>query len=170
MPPTQTDEGLTAAALLRAEDPAVAVLVLSQHVEPKAAALLLHHNPTAVGYLLKERVSLLDEFVDACRHVAAGGVVIDPLVTEQLMRRSPTDDAMERLTEREREVLNLMAQGRSNAAIAAEVHVSTKTLESHIRSIFVKLDLPEDPADHRRVAAVVRWLHNRRPTEPVGGS
>ena len=162
MPPTQTDEGLTAAALLREEDPDVAVLVLSQHLEPKAAALLLSRNPTAVGYLLKERVSHLDEFVDACRTVAEGGVVIDPLVTEQLVRGGQDDDVIARLTDREREVLDYMAQGRSNAAIADEIHCSAKTLETHIRSIFTKLDLPADPADHRRVAAVVRWLHARQ--------
>ncbi len=124
MPPTQTDEGLTAAALLREEDPDVAVLVLSQHLEPKAAALLLSRNPTAVGYLLKERVSHLDEFVNACRTVAGGGVVIDPLVTEQLVRGGHDDDVIGRLTDREREVLDLMAQGRSNAAIADEIHCS----------------------------------------------
>ena len=162
MPPTQTDEGLTAAALLRQEDPEIAVLVLSQHLESKAAALLLSRNPTAVGYLLKERVSHLDEFVDACRTVAEGGVVIDPLVTEQLVRGGRDDEVIARLTDREREVLNFMAQGRSNAAIAEEIHCSTKTLETHIRSIFTKLDLRADPADHRRVAAVVRWLHSRQ--------
>ena len=111
MPPTQTDEGLTAAALLREEDPDVAVLVLSQHLEPKAAALLLSRNPTAVGYLLKERVSHLDEFVNACRTVAEGGVVIDPLVTEQLVRGGHDDDVIARLTDREREVLDLHGAG-----------------------------------------------------------
>ena len=159
MPPTQTDEGIRAAAALRAEDPAIAVLVLSQHVEPAAAALLLRGNPTAVGYVLKERISHLDEFIDACRRVAGGDVVIDPLVTERLLRPVGTDQAIARLTDREREVLDLMAQGRSNGAIAREVHCAPKTLESHVRSIFTKLDMPEDPDDHRRVAAVVRWLH-----------
>ena len=162
MPPTQTDEGLAAAILLREEDPDVAVLVLSQHLEPKAAALLLSRNPTGVGYLLKERVSHLDEFVNACRTVSEGGVVIDPLVTEQLVRGGRDDDVIARLTDREREVLDFMAQGRSNAAIAEEIHCSAKTLETHIRSIFTKLDLRADPADHRRVAAVVRWLHSRQ--------
>jgi DNA-binding NarL/FixJ family response regulator/class 3 adenylate cyclase len=162
MPPTQTDEGLTAAVVLREEDPDVAVLVLSQHLESKAAALLLSRNPTAVGYLLKERVSHLDEFVSACRTVAEGGVVIDPLITEQLLRGGHDDEVIARLTDREREVLDLMAQGRSNGAIAEEIHCSAKTLETHIRSIFTKLDLHADPADHRRVAAVVRWLHARQ--------
>jgi DNA-binding NarL/FixJ family response regulator/class 3 adenylate cyclase len=159
MPPGQSDEGIAAASVLRAERPDIAVLVLSQHVEPSAAALLLSHNPTAVGYLLKERVSHLDEFVAACRIVAAGGVVIDALVTEQLLRRR--EDHLQRLTDRELEVLDLMAQGRSNAAIATSLHCSPKTLEAHIRSVFQKLDLREDPDDHRRVAAVVRYLHSR---------
>jgi DNA-binding NarL/FixJ family response regulator len=164
MPPTQTDEGITAAAALREEDPNIAVLVLSQHVEPAAASLLLSNNPTAVGYLLKERVSLIDEFIDACRSVAGGGVVIDPLVTDQLLMSGGADHAVNRLTEREREVLHLMAQGRSNAAIARELHCAPKTLEAHVRSIFGKLDMPENPDDHRRVAAVVRWLHASRGT------
>ena len=147
MPPTQTDEGLTAAAVLREEDPDVAVLVLSQHVEPKAAALLLSHSPTAVGYLLKERVSQLDEFVNACRTVADGGVVIDPLVTEQLVRGGHDDEVIARLTDREREVLDYMAQGRSNAAIAEEIHCSD-----------------QDPRDAHPLD-----LHQARPPRGPGG-
>jgi len=161
MPPTQRDEGLTAVAELRAEQPNLAVLVVSQHVEPAAAALLLDGQPAGVGYLLKERVSHLEEFIAACRTVTSGGVVIDPLVTERLVQRRG-DAALDRLTDREREVLDLMAQGRSNAAIAAQVHCSSKTLEAHVRSIFIKLDLAEHPNDHRRVAAVVHYLHHRR--------
>ncbi|MCE9621290.1 MAG: response regulator transcription factor [Actinomycetia bacterium] len=160
MPPTQRDEGLTAVAELRAEQPNLAVLVVSQHVEPAAAALLLDGRPAGVGYLLKERVSDLEDFIDACRTVTAGGVVIDPLVTERLVHRRG-DSALDRLTDREREVLDLMAQGRSNAAIANAVHCSSKTLETHVRSIFTKLDLAEHPNDHRRVAAVVHYLHHR---------
>jgi DNA-binding NarL/FixJ family response regulator len=160
MPPGQGDEGIVAAARLREEDPTVGVLVLSQHIESAAAVLLLENNPTAVGYLLKERVSDLDDFARACRVVAAGGVVIDPLITEHLLQRRP-DNLTDRLSERERQVLDLMAQGRSNAAIARAVNCSIKTLETHIRSVFTKLNLPEDPDDHRRVAAVVRYLHNR---------
>jgi DNA-binding NarL/FixJ family response regulator/class 3 adenylate cyclase len=160
MPPTHTDEGLAAAAAIRREQPDVAVLVLSQHIEPAAAVTLLQGNPTRVGYLLKERVSELDEFVEACRAVAAGGSVIDPLVTSQLMQRRRDSDALDRLTERERDVLSLMAQGRSNHAIAVELSCADKTVETHVRSIFTKLDLAEHPNDHRRVAAVVRWLHN----------
>ncbi len=159
MPPTLTDEGLRAAALLRAELPGLAVMVLSQHVEPAAAATLLASDPTAIGYLLKERVSELDEFVESCRTVASGGCVIDPLVTERLVRRATNDAALSRLSEREREALELLAQGRSNSAIARELHCSAKTLETHIRSIFIKLDLAEHPDEHRRVAAVVKWLH-----------
>jgi DNA-binding NarL/FixJ family response regulator/class 3 adenylate cyclase len=159
MPPTSTDEGLRAAVLLRAEIPALAVMVLSQHVEPTAAAALLSKDPSAIGYLLKERVSHLDEFVESCRTVASGGCVIDPNVTERLVKRSANDVALSRLSERERAVLDLLAQGRSNGAIAREIHCSAKTLESHIRSIFTKLDLAEHPDEHRRVAAVVRWLH-----------
>ena len=160
MPPSQRDEGLTAAMELRVERPALAVLVVSQHVVPSAADLLLGGG-AGVGYLLKERVSDLDEFVAACRVVASGGVVIDPLVTEQLLQRRD-DGVLDRLTERERNVLDLMAQGRSNAAIARDLHLAAKTLEAHVRSIFTKLDLVEHPDDHRRVAAVVHYLHSRR--------
>src|SRR5262249_36856796 len=134
MPPTQRDEGLRAAIELRAERPALAVLVVSQHVEPAAAAALLDGAGAGLGYPLKERVSDLTEFVDACREVAAGGIVIDPLVSEQLVDRCG-DGSLDRLTDREREVLALMAQGRSNAAIARAVHCSPKTLEAHVRSI-----------------------------------
>jgi DNA-binding NarL/FixJ family response regulator len=158
MPPTHSDDGLRAAADIRARHPGVAVLVLSQHVEARAAASLLDGRPAGLGYLLKERVSALDEFLDACRHVAAGGSVIDPLVTEQLLRRRRHDDVLARLTDRERQVLGLMAQGRSNAAIAAELVLGAKTVETHVRSIFQKLDLEESPEGSRRVQAVLRWL------------
>lgn len=157
MPPNQHDEGIVAAAALRGEQPDLAILVVSQHVEPAAAALLLKHTPTAVGYLLKERISHIDEFLDACRTVAAGGVVIDPLVTERLL--AGNDNDLRQLTDREREVLDMMAQGRSNAAIAREANCSPKTLESHVRSIFMKLGLIDDPDENRRVAAVIRYLH-----------
>jgi DNA-binding NarL/FixJ family response regulator/class 3 adenylate cyclase len=162
MPPTQTDEGLRAAAEIRERHPNVAVLVLSQHVEGRAAAALLDDRAAGVGYLLKERVGELDDFVTACRTVAAGGRVVDPLVAEQLVRAGRAGDPIERLTEREREVLSLMAQGRSNGAIASELAMSPKTVESHVRSIFSKLDLAENQDEHRRVAAVVHWLQANR--------
>jgi len=162
MPPTQTDEGLRAAATIRAEHPDVAVLVLSQHVEARAAAGLLDDHAAGVGYLLKERVGQLDEFVAACRTVAAGGRVVDPMVADQLVQSGRRGDPVERLTEREREVLSLMAQGRSNAAIASALAMSPKTVETHVRAIFTKLDLAENADDHRRVAAVVQWLQSSR--------
>ncbi len=162
MPPTLTDEGLRAAAELRAARPGLAVLVLSQHIEPAAATTLLASNPTAVGYLLKERVADIDEFVLACHTVAAGGVVIDPLVTEQLMAAEEGRGGLDALSPREREVLERMAAGASNRAIAAALFCSEKTVESHVRSIFTKLDLLDDPDGNRRVAAVVRWLSDGR--------
>ena len=158
MPPTLTDEGLRAAADIRARHPSVAVLVLSQHIEARAAVDVLDDHVAGVGYLLKERVAELDEFIDACRAVASGGRVIDPLVSEQLLAAPRTDDPVARLSEREREVLALMAQGRSNAAIAHELFMSPKTVESHVRSIFSKLDLADNPEEHRRVVAVIQWL------------
>ena len=158
MPPTMTDEGLRAAATLRKEQPSIAVMVLSQHIEATAATSLLTGNPTSVGYLLKERAGDLDEFAAACRAVAAGATVIDPIVTERLLQRRRTSTALDRLTEREREVLDLMAQGKSNSAIARTLYCADKTLEAHIRSIFTKLDLTEQPDANRRVAAVIRWL------------
>jgi DNA-binding NarL/FixJ family response regulator/class 3 adenylate cyclase len=162
MPPTLTDEGLRAAAVIRSMYPEMAVVVLSQHIESAAAASLMAGNVGALGYLLKERVSAVDEFVAACRAVCSGGTVIDPMVAEMLVRRRRDNDAIDRLSTREREVLTLMAQGRSNRAIATELICSDKTVESHVRSIFTKLDLPEDPDEHRRVAAVVRWLEATR--------
>jgi DNA-binding NarL/FixJ family response regulator/class 3 adenylate cyclase len=162
MPPTHRDEGLRAAAAIRRAHPEVAVLVLSQHVEAGAAAELFDDNTAGVGYLLKERVGDLDEFLDACRTVAAGGRVVDPLVGEQLLARRGGDDALARLSPRECDVLALMAQGKSNAAIASGLFMSPKTVESHVRSIFTKLDLAGDADEHRRVAAVIRWLQAGR--------
>ena len=169
MPPTQTDEGIRAAATIRGEQPEIAVLVLSQHFEPAAAALLLTRNPTAVGYLLKERVADLDDFVATCRAVAGGACVIDPLVTSRLVSSSGENDAMARLTDAERQVLDQMAQGRSNSAIGRELFCSPKTVESHVRMIFTKLDLEQHPDDNRRVAAVVKWLHATRDGGGPGG-
>jgi serine/threonine-protein kinase len=152
---------LRAAATLRSERSDVAILVLSQHVEPSAAVTLLASGAQGIGYMLKERVSEVDELVTACRALVDGGTSIDPLVASQLVTPSP-DSGVDRLSGREREVLELMAQGRSNRAIATSLVCSDKTVETHVRSIFTKLDLPEHPDDHRRVAAVVRWLHARR--------
>ncbi len=161
MPTREVGDGIDAATLLRSEQPDLAVLVLSQHIELRAAAALIEHHDGAIGYVLKERVSHLDDFIAACREVVSGGVVVDPLVTERLMRPGGPNDPLTRLTEREREVLELMAQGRSNVAIAGALSCSPKTLETHIRSIFLKLDLAEDRLDHRRVSAVVRYLESR---------
>ncbi len=158
MPPTNTDEGLQAAATIRAEHPGVAVVVLSQHIEPAGAATLLATGDSGIGYLLKERVSDLDEFVEACRTVAAGGSVIDPDVGAALLEARAEDDVIASLTPREREALSLMARGHSNRAIAAELFVSAKTVETYVRNIFDKLGLVETTSGNRRVLAVIEWL------------
>jgi DNA-binding NarL/FixJ family response regulator len=158
MPPGQGDEGLRAARLLRAEQPQLSVLVLSQHVQASAAADLLTGQTSGIGYLLKERVTALDEFLSAARTVAAGGTVIDPMITSELLSRRRAVDHFAVLADRERDVLELMAQGLSNSAIAGQLALSSRTVESHVRSIMTKLDLWEDPAGNRRVQAVIRWL------------
>ena len=157
LPPTQTDEGLRAAIAVRAARPGFPVMVLSQYVEQLYARELLASGVGAVGYLLKDRVSDVAEFVDGVRRVAAGGTVLDPEVVATVMARQ-RDEPLERLTPREREVLGLMAEGRSNAAIAAHLHVTEKAVAKHINSIFTKLDLPIGEDDHRRVRAVLAWL------------
>ncbi len=154
LPPTQTDEGLTAAIAVRAERPGFPVMVLSQYVEHLYARELLASGEGAVGYLLKDRVADVAEFVDGVRRVAAGGTVLDPEVVASIMARR-RDEPVDRLTPREREVLALMAEGRSNAAIAASLVVSEKAVAKHINSIFAKLDLPVGEDDHRRVRAVL---------------
>ncbi len=159
MPPEQGDEGLRAASLLRAEQPGLAVLVLSQGVQAGAAADLLTEQTSGLGYLLKERVTALDEFLDAARAVAAGRTVIDPLITDELLARRRNHDQLTALADRERAVLELMAQGLSNSAIADRLTLSGRTVESHVRSIMTKLDLWEDPSGNRRVQAVIRWLN-----------
>ncbi|MFC7494834.1 MULTISPECIES: LuxR C-terminal-related transcriptional regulator [unclassified Nocardioides] len=157
LPPTQTDEGLRAAIAARDARPGFPVMVLSQYVEQLYARELLASGTGAVGYLLKDRVSDVSEFVDGVRRVAAGGTVLDPEVVATVMARH-RDEPLDRLTAREREVLGLMAEGRSNGAIAAHLHVTEKAVAKHINSIFAKLDLPLDEDDHRRVRAVLAWL------------
>ena len=158
MPPTHTLEGLEAAQQIRAEQPQVGVLVLSQYVEPHHAIQLLQGGASGVGYLLKDRVADVNEVIDAVRRVAAGGSVIDPEVVAQLVSRRRTRDPIQELTERERQVLALMAEGRSNQAISERLFLSPKTIEGHVRSIFTRLDLAATPDDHRRVLAVLAFL------------
>ena len=160
MPPTFTDEGIRAAVRIREEHPAVAVLVLSQYVEKEYATELLAGNTESVGYLLKDRVADVSDFIEAVRRVGTGGTALDPEVVAQLLARSRRRDPLESLTEREREVLSLMAEGRSNGAIATELVVSDGAVEKHVRNIFTKLDLPPDASDHRRVLAVLRYLES----------
>jgi DNA-binding NarL/FixJ family response regulator len=158
MPPTHTCEGLDAARRIRADHPPVGVLVLSQYVEPHHAIQLLEDGAGGVGYLLKDRVADVGEVVEAVRRVANGGSVIDPEVVAQLVGRRRARDPLQELTGREREVLALMAEGRSNQAICQRLFLSPKTVEAHVRSIFTRLDLPATPDDHRRVLAVLAFL------------
>jgi DNA-binding NarL/FixJ family response regulator len=158
MPPTHTREGLDAARRIRADHPPVGVLVLSQYVEPHHAMQLLEDGAGGVGYLLKDRVADVGEVVEAVRRVAGGGSVIDPEVVDQLVSRRRAVDPVQRLSEREREVLALMAEGRSNQAIGERLFLSPKTVEGHVRSIFTRLDLSATPDDHRRVLAVLAFL------------
>ena len=160
MPPTHTDEGIRAAVEIRRRHPEVAVLVLSQYVEQEYASELLAANTEGVGYLLKDRVADVSEFLEAVRRVGSGGTALDPEVVSQLLVRSRRRDPIATLTEREREVLGLMAEGRSNVAVAEELVVSAGAVEKHVRNIFTKLDLPPDPDDHRRVLAVLRYLES----------
>ncbi|MFJ4090096.1 response regulator [Kitasatospora sp. NPDC089913] len=157
MPPGYSDEGVRAALVIRRQWPEVAVLLLSQFVEERYAADLLTSNTSGVGYLLKQRVANVDEFVDALQRVAEGGTALDPEVVAQLLVRRHRDP-LERLTPRERDVLALMAEGRSNAAIAGSLVVSDSAVAKHINSIFAKLDLPQADDSHRRVMAVLRFL------------
>lgn len=158
MPPSFSNEGLVAAIAARARRPAFPVLVLSQYVEPLYARELLASGEGSVGYLLKDRVSDVDKFVASLEQVISGGTVLDPQVVSALLGGVPRDHPLERLTEREREVLTLMAEGRSNAAIAANMFVTEKAVGKHINGIFTKLDLPQASDDNRRVLAVLAWL------------
>ena len=158
MPPTFTDEGTQAAISLRAENPDLCILVLSQIVEARHALRLFRETPEGFGYLLKDRVVDLDDFLDAVNRVGRGGTAIDPEVVAQLLGRRPEDDPLAELTPRELEVLGLIAEGRSNKAICAKLFLSPKTVETHVNSIFLKLGLLVAPDDHRRVLAVLAYL------------
>jgi DNA-binding NarL/FixJ family response regulator/class 3 adenylate cyclase len=158
MPPTQTDEGIRAAREIRAKHPGTGVLVLSQHVAHTYATELLSESAEGLGYLLKDRVADVDEFTAAVRRVAEGGSALDPLVVTELVGRSRGDDPIQRLSPREREVLELMAEGRSNHAIGQRLFISARAVEKHVTSIFTKLRLPAAAEDHRRVLAVLRFL------------
>jgi len=158
MPPSHTDEGLRAAHEIRGELPEIGVLVLSQYVEEGYALDLLADNAAGLGYLLKDRVGDVDAFLDAVRRVSEGGSALDPEVVSQLMGRKRRDDPLDELTPREREVLGLMAEGRSNHAIAEALVVTERAVEKHVTSIFSKLDLVNTPEDHRRVLAVLAYL------------
>ncbi|HUA44183.1 MAG TPA: response regulator transcription factor [Solirubrobacteraceae bacterium] len=162
MPPTHTDEGLRAAKVIRERWPAIGILVLSQHVNARYALELLGSGTDGVGYLLKERVSDLDELSSSVNRVGEGGSVLDPAVVEELVgRRRQADNPLEHLTEREREVLALMAEGRSNRAIAERLFVTEHTVEKHVKSIFGSLRLPPSADDHRRVLAVIAYLNSQ---------
>jgi len=158
MPPSHTDEGLRAALAIRARWPQVGILVLSQYVEERYATELLAGDTAGVGYLLKDRVADVSDFLSAVRRVGDGGTALDPEVVAQLLARARRRDPLAQLTPRERDVLALMAEGRSNAAIAQALVVSDGAVEKHVSNIFTKLDLSPTEHDHRRVLAVLRWM------------
>ncbi len=158
MPPSFTDEGLQAALALRRNHPGVGILVFSQYVETRYAAELLAGGAAGIGYLLKDRVADVTDFVEALVRVASGGTALDPEVVTQLMGASRRTDTLAGLSGREREVLAFMAEGRTNSAIASGLIISEGAVEKHVANIFSKLDLPATPADHRRVLAVLRYL------------
>jgi DNA-binding NarL/FixJ family response regulator len=161
MPPTHTDEGLRAARELRRRYPGLGVLVLSQHVRPSYAFELLSEGTDGIGYLLKDRVSDLDELAEGIRRVGGGGSVLDPSVVAQLVnRRKMGNDPVDELTERELEVLGLMAEGRSNKAVADRLFITEHTVEKHVQNIFAKLRIPATTDDHRRVLAVLTFLNS----------
>lgn len=162
MPPTFTSEGLRAAITIRQTHPDTAVLVFSQWVETNYARELLRDNATGVGYLLKDRIVSTGEFVESLHRVAAGGTALDPEVIQQLLAKPASDTGLTRLSDREREILGLLAEGRSNAAIATRLNLAARSVEKHVTSIFTKLDLPPASTDHRRVLAVIRYLNENR--------
>ena len=158
MPPTHTDEGAKAALALRERAPAVGIVLLSQHVEANYALRLMRDHPRGFGYLLKDRVLDIDDLLDAITRVAKGGFAVDPEIVEQLMNRTHTRGALDRLTPREYDIIALLAQGKSNRAISSRLRLSGKTVENHISNLFAKLDLLEDPDEHRRVRAALLYL------------
>jgi DNA-binding NarL/FixJ family response regulator len=162
MPPTHTDEGLRAAMAIRRDHPGVGTLVFSQYIEARAAAELLASSPAGVGYLLKDRVADVSDFIEAISNVARGGTVLDPEVVRQLFAASNRTDALGSLTGREREVLALIAEGRSNTAIASSLFISPGVVEKHVASIFAKLGLAPSDSDNRRVIAAIRYLQGPR--------
>ncbi|WP_285475436.1 response regulator transcription factor [Actinoplanes sp. NBRC 101535] len=160
MPPTFTDEGLRAAVEARRRRPGLPVVILSQYVEPLYAVELLADRAGGVGYLLKDRVMDADQFVMALRQVSAGGTVMDPEVVARIMNAAPASSPLDALSPREREVLGLVAEGRSNSAVATALHLAEKTVDKNVSSIFTKLGLPPSSDDHRRVLAVLAFLNN----------
>jgi DNA-binding NarL/FixJ family response regulator len=158
MPPTQTDEGVRAAIEIRHDHPQTAVLVFSQWVETDYARQLLT-EPARIGYLLKDRIVTTDQFIDAARRVADGGTAVDPVVVRQLLARPRVDAGLARLTDRERDILARLAEGRSNQAIADQLGLALRSIEKHVTSIFTKLDLEPAVTDHRRVLAVLRYVN-----------
>jgi DNA-binding NarL/FixJ family response regulator len=159
MPPTHTDEGLQAAAVLRTSYPSLGILLLSQWVHAGRALDLFRGGGAGLGYLLKDRITEIDDFLDSIRRVARGGSVLDPDVVASLLSTAP--DPLTHLTEREQQVLALMAEGRTNSAIAERLYLGRKTVESYVNTLFLKLDLPPTPDDNRRVLAVLTWLRTR---------
>ncbi len=159
MPPTHTDEGLRTAITIRRDHPDTAVLVFSQWVETSYARTLLADHSSKIGYLLKDRIVSTDEFIADLRRVAAGGTALDPEVVRQLLSSPAVDAGLARLSPREREILGLLAEGRSNVAISEGLHLAARSVEKHVTSIFTKLDLPPVHTDHRRVLAVLRFLN-----------
>jgi DNA-binding NarL/FixJ family response regulator len=160
MPPSHTDEGLVAAQQIRADHPAIGVLLLSQYVEPSYAMRLLEEHPERVGYLLKQRVFDVAVLVDALRRIGEGETVVDPTIVSRLVGRQRRDDPLAELTAREREVLGLVAEGLSNGAIASRLFITERTVEAHVKQVFLKLGLAVDPDSHRRVLAVLACLRS----------
>jgi DNA-binding NarL/FixJ family response regulator len=159
MPPTHTDEGLVAAHAIRERHPAVAIVMLSSHVEHGVATRVLAEHPARLGYLLKERVTDVDEFVGTLRRVVRGGTALDPQVVSRLLASEPEGGPLDALTPREREVLQLIAEGLSNPAVADRLGIALRSAEKYVSSIFAKLGLPDTGSEHRRVLAVLRFLH-----------